>query len=184
MVASIDVQALRAAMQNKQFHAKEQSLLKMIQQAEAIHVQQRNMLATARDLAEVFTLQVDAYKLEVTPFDTIANLAEQLAQHVDCVASSLAITKDGQVLPGEATLSLLGISASVALGVKYPAAKGKQKRRNGRSGAARPKKAAKVSEKAQPISHVCVKTLTGKTLRVAEIDGATTVDEVKQKILD
>ena len=54
----LDIQVLRASLQNKAFCTKEKSLLKMIRQAEAIHLQQQDLLKTAKDLSEAFMLKV------------------------------------------------------------------------------------------------------------------------------
>ena len=148
----LDIEALRASLQNKPFHAKEQSVLKMIQQVEAIQLQQQSLLATAKDIAEVFELKVGSYSVEVTLFDTVACIADQLSLQFGGSARSLSITKDDEVLPREATLVSLGISQETALGFQS-------------SG-----------------SCIHVKMLMGKTIRVDGIDANTTIEEVKARI--
>ncbi|CAE7248467.1 unnamed protein product [Symbiodinium sp. KB8] len=176
----VDVHALRAALENKRFHDKESSLLKMIQQAEAIQLQQQDLLATAKDIAEVFFVKVDNYKFEATPFDSIANLAEQVAVRLRCKAASLVITLDGNPLPKEASLSSLGITAGSQLDFKEAAPKGK-KRRKAKS-LQQSQQGTKIQKRMQRVSHVLVKTLTGKTIIVREIGACTTVEELKQRI--
>ncbi|CAE7234403.1 TU20 [Symbiodinium natans] len=150
---SIDIQALRCSFENKPFHIKEQSLLKMIQQVEAIQLQQQNLLQTAKDLAEVFSVKVGSCQVDVTAFDTVAFLTEQLALDCGCSAGSLVVTRDGQILPREATLSSLDISGNSKLDFDL-----------------------KSLERS-----ISVKTMTGKTLFVG-MEAGTTIGEVKARI--
>mmetsp|Transcript_24271 Transcript_24271/g.44560 ORF Transcript_24271/g.44560 Transcript_24271/m.44560 type:complete len:271 (-) Transcript_24271:283-1095(-) len=156
-MVAIDIKALEASLQKKPFGIKEQSLLKMIQQAEAIQLQQQKLLATAKEVAEVFEVKVGQWKIEATPFDTVKSLAKEVA--VRCgTESSLAIMKDGKALPIEATLSSLGISAETQLSFKRP-------------------HAAVVG------IQLYVKTLTGKTLLLEAVT-SDTVEDVKSQIQD
>lgn len=148
----VDIQALRASLQNKQFHTKEQSLLKMIQQVEAIQLQQQNLLSTAKDIAEVFTLTVGCFDVEVTAFDTIEFVSEMLAQQFAGPVESLVISKDGQALPRDATLGSLGISAGSKLDFNDPG------------------------------FYIRVITMTRKTIFVHGINASSTVDQVKKGI--
>jgi len=176
----VDVHALRAALESKRFHDKESSLLKMIQQAEAIQLQQQDLLATAKDIAEVFFVKVDNYKFEATPFDSIANLAEQVALRLRCRASSLVITWDGKALPKEASLNSLGITAGSQLDFKEVAPKGRKRRKA--KNLQQSQQDTKIQRRVQRVSHVLVKTLTGKTIIVREIGACTTVEELKLRI--
>ncbi|CAE7366583.1 UBC, partial [Symbiodinium sp. CCMP2456] len=83
----LDMEALRCSLQNKPFCTKEKSLLQMIQQFEAIQLQQQNLLETARGLM-TFNLKVrfseerrDAIDIavEAKPFDTVSAVIERLA---------------------------------------------------------------------------------------------------------
>ena len=49
----VDIGTLRCSLQNKPFYFKEKSLLEMIQQAEAVHLQKQELLATTEPLARV-----------------------------------------------------------------------------------------------------------------------------------
>lgn len=145
----VDIQALRASLQNKKFHQKEQSLLKMIQQCEAIQLQHQNLLATAKDLAEVFQLKVGPFRLAATAFDTVAFISEQLALQAGGFAEELVITRRGKALPRDATLSSLGISKKSKLAFTNVG------------------------------FYINVKTMTGRTVCVAGIDPSTTTDQLK-----
>eukprot|EP00438_Fugacium_kawagutii_P007905 Skav203687 [mRNA] locus=scaffold259:154001:154855:+ [translate_table: standard] len=154
-MVNVDVEALRASLQNKSFGTKEQALLRMIQQAEAIQLQQQAMLETAKEVAGAFMLRVGPFCLEATAFDTVEFLGSQLAAKIGD-SEPFVITKQGQELPKEATLYSLGIS-------------------NGshKSGL----------ELVLPSSKIFVKVMTGQTLTVC-VKESTTVDQVKRMIYE
>jgi len=149
---TVDIQALRVALQNKQFHTKEQSLLKMIKQVEAIQLQQQGMLTTAKELADVFQVDVGVFQVEATAIDTVAFVCEGLASQFGCALGQLVVTKDGKALPMDATLSSLGISAGSKLDFEGGG------------------------------FYVGIKTLTGKTFFVGGMEPTSTIDEVKDRV--
>mmetsp|Transcript_48877 Transcript_48877/g.90161 ORF Transcript_48877/g.90161 Transcript_48877/m.90161 type:complete len:442 (-) Transcript_48877:560-1885(-) len=151
-MVAIDIKALRASLQRKPFGTKEKSLLKFIQQAEAIQLQQQELLESARDLAEVFEVKLGPWEIEATQFDTVADLAKELATR--CRSSeALEVIKDGQVLAAEATLASLGISAQTQLSFKRP-----------HGGIV-----------------ISVKTLTGKAIPLS-VEASDTIDLVKAQV--
>lgn len=154
MIMVLDIEALRASLQSKPFHVKEQSTLKMIQQLEAIHLQQQKLLDTAKEIAEIFTLEVGPFKVEATAFDTVAFVRENLASQFGAPPESLVLMKDGEALPMEASLASLSISAGASLDFKS----------------------------STPNFYISVKTLTGKKISIGGIGSTSTVDHVKQKI--
>ncbi|CAE7226957.1 ubi [Symbiodinium sp. CCMP2592] len=77
----VDIETLRCSLQNKPFYLKEKSLLQMIQQAEAVHLQKQELLATTECLACV-------------------------AGPVGANSTSATMTKDGQDLPKDAALEI------------------------------------------------------------------------------
>ncbi|OLP96501.1 hypothetical protein AK812_SmicGene21271 [Symbiodinium microadriaticum] len=83
---TLDIQVLRDSLRKKPFRSRELSLLQMIQQFEAIQLQKLELLEARKRSGEVGD-----------------------------DSGSLAITKDGQALPKEATLVALGINASSQL---------------------------------------------------------------------
>ena len=116
----LNLEVLKASLQKKPFHSKEQTLLKLIQQAEAIQLQQKNMLDTAKECAEVMEIHVDRYSVEARASDTVSFLAEQLRHKVHVEAADLVIKQNGQPLPLEATLSSLGIDEKTRLQCDFP----------------------------------------------------------------
>ncbi|CAE7482153.1 ubi [Symbiodinium sp. CCMP2592] len=121
----VDIQALRCSLENKSFCEKEKALLQLIQHSEAIQLQQQELLETTKRLAGVFELSITGFSngscsVEATSFDTVSVIGEQLARKNATWSKSLTITKDGQDLPKEATLSALGISESSQLGCYEP----------------------------------------------------------------
>lgn len=151
-VMVVDIQALRASLATKQFAGKEQALLKLIQQVEAIHAQQHAMVSTAKEIAEVFMLKIENYTLEVTAMDTVAEVQDSLLVKLGQPPSQLRLLRGGQPLPREATLASLGISGQTQLTMIFPG------------------------------FCIYVKTLTGKTLFVAGLEASSTTDEVKHII--
>ena len=111
----LDLEVLKASLQKKPFHSKEQTLLKLIQQAEAIQLQQKNMLETAKECAEVMEIHVDRYTVEARESDTVRFLAEQLRLKVYVDSADLEIKQNSQPLPLEATLASLGIDENTTL---------------------------------------------------------------------
>jgi len=154
----LDIQALRASLQKKQFHCKERSLLAMIQQLEAIKLQQQNLLATAKVIAEVFMVEVGHFQIEATAFDTVAFISKSLASHLVGAASPTSesplpvIKKDGTPLHPEATLRSLGISKDTKLEFESSA------------------------------FYIAVKTMPGRHFHVGGIDPASTIDDVKARV--
>ena len=148
----IDIKALRKAMKKKMFAEKELLLQDLIRQSESIQQQQENMVRTAKELADVFTVKVGSFDVEATAADTVAFLAEQLSPKYGCRAESMVITKDGLDLPRDDSLSSLGIASGSKLNFKSPR------------------------------TFVGVKTLTGKVLGVTGIDCSTTVEKLKERI--
>eukprot|EP00438_Fugacium_kawagutii_P010132 Skav212089 [mRNA] locus=scaffold4509:37111:37845:+ [translate_table: standard] len=111
------------------------------------------MLATAKEIAGTFEVNVGPFSVEATAFDTVGFLASQLANKLG-ESESFSITRQGQELPKEATLSSLGISnASRNSGLDI----------------------------VSPFFFVYVRALTGRTLTVP-VRGITSVDEMKCKI--
>ena len=90
----IDVKALRKAMKKKMLAEKELLLQDLIRQSESIQQQQENLVRTAKELADVFTVKVGSFDVEATAADTVAFLAEQLSPKYGCKAEFLVITKD------------------------------------------------------------------------------------------
>ncbi|CAE7772015.1 UBC, partial [Symbiodinium sp. CCMP2456] len=97
----LDIGALRCSLQNKPFCTKEKSLLQMIQQFEAIQLQQQNLLETARGLM-TFSLKVPFSEegrevrdiaVEATPFDTVSAVIQRLARSLGVCSRRLRITK-------------------------------------------------------------------------------------------
>ncbi|CAE7715699.1 TU20 [Symbiodinium microadriaticum] len=161
----LDIGALRCSLQNKPFCTKEKSLLQMIQQFEAIQLQQQNLLETAKGLM-TFNLkvllseerrEVRDITVEATLFDTVSDVIERLASSLGVRSSRLNITQDGQDLPKEGTLSALGVSESSKLECKQDYMPGRYQ--------------------------LFVKTLTGKTL-ILDVEGSDTVAELKAQIQD
>lgn len=107
----LDLNVLRASLEKKPFHVQEKSLLKLIQQAEAIQRQQREMLKTAKEMAEVFQLSVGWMHVEVCPSQTVQEVLDLLATEYGDYVKTLEITREGQALPRDATLASLNISA-------------------------------------------------------------------------
>lgn len=110
----LDIPALRASLENKPFHVKEKTLLKLVEQAEAIQSQQRDMLKTAKDLADSFELTIGGRSVEVYPFDTVREIVDRMGGSIQ----TMKIMKDGCVLPLDATLASLNILAPESLSVK------------------------------------------------------------------
>ena len=156
MAALVDVAVLRASLHKKPF-SKEQNLLKMIQRAAAIQAEQQSLLASAKEIADAFTVTVDFMDVEVTPFDTVSFVAEQLSARCRVAAQKLTITKDGQALPRERVLHSLGICAQTQLALE---------RVDGH--------------------HLCfrifVKTLTGTTITLDNTMPNDTIDDLKERI--
>ena len=152
MGQSVDAETVRRLIQNKQFPEKEKLLLDMVRAAEAIAEQQKAMLRMAKEAANGFTVSVGSAELSAASGDTVACLVEQLSTHHSCPAESLFITKNGQDLPRDATLASLGISAGSTLGFRATGA------------------------------YIFVKTLTGKTICLFNIDSSTTVEGLKERI--
>lgn len=154
----VDIQVLRASLGAKPFGAKERALLKLIEQAEQIQMQQRSMLETAKELADVFKLTVDVegikkMTVDVTAADTVAEVCAKFPQSVSSSSQKLELLEGEKVLPAEATLASLGISTNTSVGLHYPG------------------------------FYILVITLTGKHIWVAGIDSSDTIDDVKQQIL-
>jgi len=119
----VDVAALRASLEAKPFAVKEKALLKLVQQAEAIQAQQRDMLKTAREVAEVFTLALHLrgafwLEVEVSPLDTVAEVCQKASEKTG--EPRLQLLMGDTVLPPDATLSSLRVSAKTPLAVVGP----------------------------------------------------------------
>ncbi|CAE7562186.1 UBB [Symbiodinium sp. CCMP2592] len=165
MAMVLDIEALRCSLQNKPFCTKEKSLLQMIRQFEAIQLQQQDLLETAKGLM-TFKLkvafseerrEVREITVEATPFDTVSAVIERVASGLEVGSRRLSITKDGQDLPKEGTLSSLGISESTKLECKPYCMPGRYQ--------------------------IFVKRLTGKTLTL-DVEGSDTVADLKAQIQD
>ena len=106
-VMVLDIGALRCSLQNKPFCTKEKSLLQMIQQFEAIQLQQQNLLETAKGLM-TFNLkvlfseerrEVRDITVEATPFDTVSAVIQRLASSLGGCYRRLSLTKDRPETP-------------------------------------------------------------------------------------
>merc|ERR1719264_124089 len=107
----------------------------MIQQAEAIQAQQRDMVEAVKELAEVFPFTVRQlrstsigstevhFTIEASALNTVSEVCEKLRPQV-CNRPGrkhpLQLLKDGAVLPQDATLSSLGISAKTPVDIVAP----------------------------------------------------------------
>ena len=116
----LDLGALRKSLEEKPFHVKEKSLLKLIQQFEAIHTQQQEMLKTAKEMVDVFQLSMGRVHVEVCPFHTIREVLDLLATCYGDYAKTLEITRAGRALPRDATLASLNVTAHSRLDLPVP----------------------------------------------------------------
>jgi len=149
---TLDIQVLRDSLRKKPFRSRELTLLRMIQQCEAIQLQKLELLEATKRLKEAFTLTIGSCQVEITALDTVAAVIDQLAGQIGDASGSLTITKDGRALPREATLAALGINGNSQLDFSLAG------------------------------FYVFVKTLTGKTLLLRDLAPADTVDDLKTKI--
>lgn len=159
----VDVNALRTSLETKSFAAKEETLLKLIKQAEVIQAQQRDMLKTARELAGVFQLRILRGRapwltVEASPAHTVAEVCER-ARELSKSSHPLQLSKDESILPPEATLSSLGISSRTRLGVVRPDLSN------------------------QRWMQIFVRTLTGKIITLA-VEASDTIAGVKAAVQD
>jgi len=111
----MDAQALRCSVQDLPFCVKEKELLLRIQLCEEIELQKQELIAKTKRPEAVFTLLIGSVLVEATALDTVSTVIEQLAGRIGANSASVSITRDGQDLPKEATLSALGISATSTL---------------------------------------------------------------------
>ena len=116
----LDLNVLRASLEKKPFHVKEKSLLKLIQQAEAIQSQQQAMLKTAKEMAEVFKLSLGRMEVEVCPSQTVQEVLDLLATCYGDYVKTLEIRRAGRALPRDATLASLKITPRSRLDLPIP----------------------------------------------------------------
>ena len=92
--------------------------MKLIQQAEAIQLQQKQLLETAKECAEVFEVYVNDLCIEARPSDTVSFLVEQLKLRMD--GKRVVPQRNGRPLPLKATLSSLKITQGTKLQFPIP----------------------------------------------------------------
>eukprot|EP00438_Fugacium_kawagutii_P003449 Skav229317 [mRNA] locus=scaffold2616:100624:101478:+ [translate_table: standard] len=151
----------------------------MIQQAEAIQLQQQNLLATAKEIAGAFRLKVGQHYVEATAFDTIEFLASQVATKLR-ESRTVVITKEGKELPKEATLSSVGISSISHLDTSVQSSHKTVKTPTGKRRLVDVTESTTVDQVECEID-IFVKTLVGQTVLI-RVTGSTTVDQLKCKI--
>ena len=116
MAPGLNLRVLRTSLKKKPFHQKEKTLLKLIQQAEAIQLQQKQLLETAKECAEVFEVYVNCHRVEARPSDTVNFLVEQVKPKIlKTDGKEVVLQRNDQPLPMEATLSSLGITQGTRL---------------------------------------------------------------------
>lgn len=112
----VDINSLRSALLSKSFAQKEQLLLKLIQQAEAMQLQEKEMLNTAKQFSNIFTLHIgEDLSIEATPLDTVGQLIEKMGLS----PSDVSLMKGEVRLGPQQTLASAGVMEETKLDCCY-----------------------------------------------------------------